>query len=88
MRVTSGRQRHRAHLGRHGDYSRETALDSGGLPDSGKAGSINILRHCKEIGMRSLWAQLCRSLWGVVFLSGSLGNEAGISEFPLNLKIS
>lgn len=88
MRVTSGSQRHRAHLGRHGDYSRETTLDSGGLPGSGKAGSINVLSHCKEVGMRGLWVQLCLSLWGVVFLTGSLGNEAGISEFPLNLKIS
>lgn len=63
-------------------------LDSGGLPSSGKASSVNVLSHCKEVGMRGLWAQLCRSLQGVVFLTGSLGNEAVISEFPHNLKIS
>ncbi|KAL6078629.1 hypothetical protein STEG23_020865 [Scotinomys teguina] len=38
MRVTSGPQKHRSHpLGRHDDYSREVALDSGGLLGSKSA---------------------------------------------------
>lgn len=90
MGVTSGPQRHRAHpLGRHGDYSREVTLDSGGLlgSKSGNAGFISFLSHRKEVEMWGLWTQLHHSLrmW---FSCGSLGNEAVISEFPFNFKLS